>query len=103
MDECIKINRDIHLYTAQQQGREKWRITAVLLRFAGRRNERLVHKIKRLSAASLRLYATRDCRIEMNDRVAQFRIMKHQPAIDFEECTRLNKESRGGFGSTGRK
>lgn len=60
-------------------------------------------KTKRLLAASLRLYATRDCRIEMNDRVAQFRIMKHQPAIDFEECTRLNKESRGGFGSTGRK
>lgn len=51
----------------------------------------------------LPVYATRDCRIEMNDRVAQFRIMKHQPAIDFEECTRLNKESRGGFGSTGRK
>ena len=40
----------------------------------------------------LPVYATRDCRIE-----------KHQPAIDFEECTRLNKESRGGFGSTGRK
>ena len=56
MDECTKINRDIHIYTAQQQGREKWRITAVLLRFAGRRNERLVHKIKRLSAASPRRY-----------------------------------------------
>lgn len=51
----------------------------------------------------LPVYATRDCRIEQNERVAQFRIMEHQPAIEFEECTRLNNVSRGGFGSTGRK
>ena len=35
MDECIKINRDIHIYTAQQQGRERWEITAVLLLLRG--------------------------------------------------------------------
>lgn len=51
----------------------------------------------------LPVYATRDCHIEVNDRVAQFRIMRHQPVIDFEECVKLGKESRGGFGSTGRK
>ena len=51
----------------------------------------------------LLVYATRDCRIEINDRVAQFRIMKHQPEIEFEECMKLSRESRGGFGSTGSK
>ena len=35
MDLYIKINRDIHLYTAQQQGRERWEITAVLLLLRG--------------------------------------------------------------------
>ena len=49
------------------------------------------------------VYATRDCRIEANDRIAQFRIMEHQPAIEFEECETLGNPSRGGFGSTGRQ
>ena len=49
------------------------------------------------------VYATRDCRIEANDRIAQFRIMEHQPAIEFEECESLGNPSRGGFGSTGRQ
>ena len=31
----------------------------------------------------LPVYATRDCRIEQNDRIAQFRIVEHQPAIRF--------------------
>ena len=47
--------------------------------------------------------ATRDCRIEANDRIAQFRIMEHQPPIEFEECLHLGNPSRGGFGSTGRQ
>ena len=49
------------------------------------------------------VYATRDCRIEANDRIAQFRIIEHQPAIEFEECESLGNPSRGGFGSTGRQ
>lgn len=49
------------------------------------------------------MYATRDCRIEANDRIAQFRIMEHQPAIEFVPCETLGNPSRGGFGSTGRQ
>ena len=48
-------------------------------------------------------YATRDCCIEANDRIAQFRIMEHQPPIEFEECLHLGNPSRGGFGSTGKQ
>ena len=51
----------------------------------------------------LPVYATRDCHIEQNDRIAQFRIVEHQPAIRFEECETLGNASRGGFGSTGRQ
>ena len=32
------------------------------------------------------VYATRDTVIEKNDRICQFRIMKNQPQILFEEC-----------------
>ena len=49
------------------------------------------------------VYATRDTVIEKNDRICQFRIVKNQPEIVFEECGRLDNESRGGFGSTGRQ
>lgn len=51
----------------------------------------------------LPVYATRDCRIEANDRIAQFRVLEHQPSVVFEECGTLRGEDRGGFGSTGRK
>ncbi len=47
------------------------------------------------------VYATRDTEVHVNDRICQFRILAHQPAIDFEETDRLSGESRGGFGSTG--
>ena len=47
------------------------------------------------------VYATRDTVVEFGDRVCQFRIMAHQPAIRFEERTRLEGADRGGFGSTG--
>ena len=50
----------------------------------------------------LPVYATRDCRIEANDRIAQFRIMEHQPALTFLECETLGGPDRGGFGSTGK-
>ena len=47
------------------------------------------------------VYATRDTVIHVNDRICQFRLMEHQPAIEFEEMQELEKENRGGFGSTG--
>lgn len=45
--------------------------------------------------------AMRDTVIEVNDRICQFRIEKHQPQIYFEEVKELEGADRGGFGSTG--
>lgn len=47
------------------------------------------------------VYATRDTVIECNDRICQFRIVRNQPEIAFEECDALEAQDRGGFGSTG--
>ena len=47
------------------------------------------------------MYATRDTQVHVNDRIAQFRIMKHQPEISFIEVFHLGDTDRGGFGSTG--
>lgn len=47
------------------------------------------------------VYALRDTVIEVNDRICQFRIEKHQPTIQFEEVERLEGKDRGGIGSTG--
>ena len=48
------------------------------------------------------VYAVRDTNIHVNDRVCQFRIIKHQPVINFAEVEENNNgEARGGFGSTG--
>lgn len=44
--------------------------------------------------------AVRDTEIRKGDRICQFRIMRHQPEIVFEE-TALTGSDRGGFGSTG--
>lgn len=49
------------------------------------------------------VYATRDTEIQINDRICQFRILEHQPAIRFEETDSLGNTDRGGFGSTGRQ
>lgn len=46
--------------------------------------------------------AMRDTEVHINDRICQFRIMKNQPAICFEEADHLEGADRGGFGSTGR-
>ena len=46
--------------------------------------------------------AVRDTEISVNDRICQFRIQKHQPAVSFEEVEHLGNENRGGVGSTGR-
>ena len=48
-------------------------------------------------------YATRDTRINKNDRICQFRINKIQPSIEFTVVDKLNNENRGGLGSTGTK
>ena len=46
--------------------------------------------------------AMRDTVIHVNDRICQFRIMKHQPVISFSEVKELHEPERGGPGSTGR-
>ena len=45
--------------------------------------------------------AVRDTEIHVNDRICQFRIMEHQPVIEFEETDVLMGKDRGGFGSSG--
>ena len=45
--------------------------------------------------------AIRNTIIHKGDRIAQFRIMKNQPSIEFEVVEHLNEVSRGGIGSTG--
>jgi dUTP pyrophosphatase len=49
------------------------------------------------------VFATRDCRINKNDRICQFRIMPVMGNLDIIEVQNLNSEDRGGFGSTGIK
>ena len=39
--------------------------------------------------------------IPKDTRICQFRIIKHQPKIEFKEVLQLNSFNRGGFGSTG--
>lgn len=46
--------------------------------------------------------AMRDTIIRKNDRICQFRIMEHQPEINFIEVTELGNKDRNGFGSTGK-
>lgn len=48
-------------------------------------------------------YALRDTEIHINDRICQFRVMKHQPQIEFEEVEQLSGENRGGIGSSGKQ
>lgn len=47
-------------------------------------------------------YAMRDTVIHVNDRICQFRIVKHQPEIEFQEVDILGNLDRGGIGSTGK-
>ena len=47
------------------------------------------------------MLATRDTAVRKGDRICQFRIMKNQPEICFEEVPHLSEENRGGFGSPG--
>ncbi len=47
--------------------------------------------------------AMRDTIIHINDRICQFRIMEHQPQIEFTEVSDLGNKDRGGHGSTGKQ
>lgn len=49
------------------------------------------------------VYAVRDTQIHVNDRICQFRIIKNQPKIVFDEVEHLSGEDRGGHGSTGKQ
>ncbi len=44
--------------------------------------------------------AVRDTHIQVNDRICQFRIQRHQPRLVFEEVQQLENQDRG---STGRQ
>lgn len=48
-------------------------------------------------------YATRSVDIPKNTRICQFRILKHQPALEIVEVEHLSAINRGGFGSTGER
>ena len=47
--------------------------------------------------------ALRDTKIYKNDRICQFRIMEHQPPIEFKKVDHLEGKDRGGFGTTGKQ
>ena len=47
-------------------------------------------------------YATKYCKSQKNERICQFRIIEHQPKVEFVEVETLGNENRGGFGSSGR-
>ena len=49
------------------------------------------------------VFALRDTKIEVNDRICQFRIQKNQPTLVFNEVEETEADNRGGFGSTGTK
>ena len=49
------------------------------------------------------VFALRDTKIEVNDRICQFRIQKNQPTLVFNEVVEMEANNRGGFGSTGTK
>lgn len=46
--------------------------------------------------------ALRGTHIRKNERICQFRIIRHQPLIHLQEVESLGNADRGGFGSTGR-
>jgi dUTP pyrophosphatase len=48
-------------------------------------------------------YAVRDTVIPKNERICQFRIIRHQPSVALVEVDTLGNPDRGGIGSTGRR
>jgi len=49
------------------------------------------------------VYAVRDTHIDRGARICQFRIIRNQPPLYFEEVEHLKAQDRGGFGSTGKQ
>lgn len=47
-------------------------------------------------------FAMMGSHIHKGDRICQFRIIEHQPTIEFTEVKVLGNENRGGIGSTGK-
>lgn len=47
-------------------------------------------------------FALKECHIKKNERICQFRIIKHQPKVYLDEVECLGNDGRGGFGSTGK-
>ena len=47
--------------------------------------------------------AMRDTVIHKNDRICQFRIIEHQPPVEFKVVETMGNANRGGIGSTGKK
>lgn len=47
-------------------------------------------------------FATRDVLIEKNSRICQFRIQKKMENVTFNTVEKLENESRGGFGTSGK-
>ena len=47
-------------------------------------------------------FALRDTKIKRNDRICQFRIIEHQPAVNLVTVEILGNADRGGIGSTGK-
>lgn len=48
----------------------------------------------------LLVYGTKDTLIVKNERICQFRLLKHQPAVEFVTVESLGNADRGGIGST---
>lgn len=48
-------------------------------------------------------YAFEDTFVDLNDRICQFRIVKKQPKIKFNQVDYMPDADRGGHGSTGTK
>lgn len=46
-------------------------------------------------------YATKTTLISKGDRICQFRIIKKQPKLEFDEVENMEDDDRGGFGSSG--
>lgn len=49
------------------------------------------------------VYATREVIIPKGTRLCQFRVIEHQPTIEFDEVETLGNPNRGGWGSSGTK
>ncbi|MCC8014559.1 MAG: deoxyuridine 5'-triphosphate nucleotidohydrolase [Eubacterium sp.] len=47
------------------------------------------------------VYATRDCVVNFDERICQFRLLKNQPTLQITKVEKLGGENRGGYGSTG--